>query len=158
MMSFHAPLAFRPVNLADAPALLADCWSDRAPGASYQFIQRVQRFAREQRGLGLVLPQDGHILAYGQVTKWRRCAEISDLVVSEAYRNRGIGSALVQQLSQTASAFGVDYIEIGAAQRNRRALALYRRLGFEDAYEVSLNLGQGLEPVLYLRKHMTLHQ
>jgi ribosomal protein S18 acetylase RimI-like enzyme len=40
---------------------------------------------------------------------------------------------------------------------NQRALALYRRLGFQDSYTLQLDLGEGVEPVLYLAIDLTPH-
>ena len=52
---------------------------------------------------------------------------------------------------QTAVDRRVRCIEIGAAVANPRAVALYRRLGFRDERQLFLNLGNGNEPVIYLR-------
>ena len=85
---------------------------------------------------------------------WPSCAEISDMVVVETYRGRGLGTALIQALVRQALKLGADEAEIGAALNNPRAAALYRRLGFEDSHTVLLNLGKGKEHVLFLRLNL----
>lgn len=149
----NIPYTIRPVLLRDAVALCADCWQDRSEAHATELIRRIQRFAERGRGLGIVVvvPGSVQVVAYGQITLWTRCAEISDLIVSAESRSSGIGTAMIQYLVQAARGIQADCIEIGAAFSNPRALALYRRLGFVDAYQLMLNLGQGNEPVMYLR-------
>jgi GNAT superfamily N-acetyltransferase len=82
---------------------------------------------------------------------WPTCAEISDMVVTQPYRNQGIGTAIIQSLAQVAIRMGAEELEIGAALDNPRAASLYRRLGFADSHTVMLNLETGKERVLFLR-------
>ncbi len=147
-------LAFRPVETADAHALITDCWSDRTLLRAIHIIDRMQRFVEQGRGHGIVVTHANRLIAYGQVTRWSRSAEISDLYVSAHYRSYGVGSALIQHLMHLAGKLDADCVEIGASKHNPRAIALYRRLGFVDAYEVTLNLGRGAELVLYMRQQL----
>jgi ribosomal protein S18 acetylase RimI-like enzyme len=142
----------RPVRLTDTESLFTHCWPGRAFMTVYNLTRRAIRCAAEKRGLGAVaVAEDGHICGYGQVVLWPTCAEISDMVVTEAYRGRGLGTAIIQTLVQAAVQLGADEIEIGAALNNPRAAALYRRLGFEDSHMVMLNLDRGKEKVIFLR-------
>jgi len=92
---------------------------------------------------------NAQVVAFGQLTLWSRVAEISDLSVTQAQRGRGIGTALLKHLIALGAARRA-VIEIGVAQRNVRALSLYQRLGFRHDRTLLLDLGQGVEPVLYL--------
>lgn len=107
------------------------------------------------KALGLVAVPDQHDdypIAYGQITCWPRVAEISDLIVAEAWRGQGIGSALIESLIAAAGHWPVTAVEIGVALSNPRALDLYKRLGFSFGRTLTLDLGHGAEPVLYLNK------
>ncbi|MBZ0289746.1 MAG: GNAT family N-acetyltransferase [Anaerolineae bacterium] len=154
-LALHAPnpkIPFRPVRLTDSDSLYADCWPGRSFASVYNLVQRAARSQLDGRGLGLVIPgEPNRVLGYGQVLMWPSCAEISDMVVVEPYRGRGLGTAMIQTLIQQAIKMGAEEAEIGAAQNNPRAAALYRRLGFEDSHTVLLNLGKGKEHVLFLR-------
>jgi ribosomal protein S18 acetylase RimI-like enzyme len=142
----------RPVRLADAEPLHFNCWPERPLTAIYRLVLRAQRQARQNSGLGIVMTDaSGAVIGYGQFTIWPRCGEISDLVVQEAYRGRGFGTTIVQYLMRAARDMHTDCVEIGAAYSNPRAIALYRRLGFQDSHTISMNLGRGEEQVLYLR-------
>ena len=66
-----------------------------------------------------------------------------------------IGSIEDRRAPDGKPVIGIKEIEIGAAMSNPRAVALYRRLGFEDSHTMMLNLGKGKEKVLFLR--LVLH-
>lgn len=143
----------RRATLDDLPALLHDCWRGRTTESAYWMLSRCARNFEDRRGTNAVVVSGvGELWGYGQMTLWPRCAEISDLTITEARRSQGYGTALVQHLVQQALLFGAPCIEIGAAESNPRALALYRRLGFVDQRTVYMNLGGAhSEPVIYLQ-------
>ncbi len=150
-------IRLRSVRLTDAEPLHAACWPSRAFDAVYRLILRAQHNAEAGRGLGLVALDAGDSpVGFGQFALWPTCAEISDLVVSEPQRGRGLGTALIQRLIQEAQQRHATVFEIGAALSNPRAISLYRRLGFRDSHTVLVNLGSGQELVLFLR--LELHQ
>jgi len=61
----------------------------------------------------------------------RRYAVIDNLVVSKAFRRRGIGRALMGRAQQWALAQGADSVELTVWGFNQRAVEFYRHLGFE---------------------------
>lgn len=147
-------IVIRTVQLSDVDLFHDDLWQDRTVDSITAFIGRVLKFAEQGRGTGIVVidptTSSDTIIAYGQVTQWVKCAEISDLLVHPAYRGQGIGTAMIQFLAQQSLTMKTNCVELGVAMSNERALALYRRLGFKDSYTLQLDLGQGTEPVLYL--------
>ena len=148
-------ITMRPVRLSDAEPLRDHCWPERPFSAVYQLVMRARQNAVQGRGLGIVVMDEANMLrGYGQLTLWPGCAEISDLVVTPQHRRQGIGTAMVQYLVRAAREMHVPCVEIGAAMSNPGALALYRRLGFVDDHTVWLNLGEGKEPVLFLRLNL----
>ena len=147
-------LAIRPVEPTDLDALLTGCWADRSYDVGRWLVSRVLRNQQAERGTGAVLTDvAGAIIGFGQLTIWPRCGEISDLFVRAEYRSQGYGTALIQYMVQAARQMkGVTCVEIGAAESNPRALALYRRLGFVDERVIYMNLGNDKrEPVIYMR-------
>lgn len=152
-------IIIRPVRLTDSEPLHAACWPSRPFAAVYNLVSRSLRNAADGRGLGVVaLDETGAPQGYGQVALWPSCAEISDLMVAEAARGQGLGTAIIQHLVREAVRMHAPAVEIGVALANPRALALYRRLGFVDSHTVMLNLGLGKEPVLFLRLDLPRHQ
>lgn len=144
------PYPIRPVQWADVPSLRACCWPERSVAQSQRVVARALRLADQHYGYGVVALSGADVVAYGQFTQWPRAAEISDLIVCEGLRGRGIGTALIQTLVQHALEHAVAQVEIGVALTNPRALALYRRLGFQDRRTVNLDMNGVRTPVLYL--------
>ncbi|MGH7579717.1 MAG: GNAT family N-acetyltransferase [Gemmatimonadales bacterium] len=64
-------------------------------------------------------------------------AYVDDLVVLEAYRRRGVGSALLRRAEAYALACGRSSLRLRVKGGNQRARAFYARAGFTD-YEVEL--------------------
>lgn len=134
----------------DAHDLRETCWPDRSERAVKMRLSDMS--LRQERGVawGLVAVVEGQTAAYGQLARWLQGGEISDVIVSEPLRGQGIGRALVTRLVDLAREKGLPEVEIGAAEANTRALALYRSLGFVDRRRMTLDLGDGPEPVIYL--------
>lgn len=151
----HTTTTVRPVQISDSDTLLHTCWPTRSREQVVELLRRAERLAFNRRGLGVVAVHHNRVCGFGMVTLWPRAAEISDLIVAQTLREQGIGSQIITHLTRAAQRLNAEIVEIGAAHANQRAIALYRRLGFEDSRTIVLNLGSGLEPVLYLAK--TLH-
>jgi ribosomal protein S18 acetylase RimI-like enzyme len=141
---------FRPVQPADASLLHQTCMTHESLIYVQGLLHNCQRNVLNRRGLGLVVIMDAQIIGFAQLTLWSRAAEISDVVIAPAWRSRGIGTALITRLIDTAREMAHDTVEIGVALSNPHALRLYRRLGFTDGRTLTLDLGSGPEPVLYL--------
>lgn len=146
----HCPYVLRPVQLDDATLLQKSLWRDRSNTDVVDFVERVLKFKHHKRGIGIVVTDEANIVAYGQTTLWMQCAEISDLFVTPDYRSHGIGTAMIQYLTQYAIQRKIDCVELGVAESNPRALKLYRQLGFTESYTLELDLGSGRESVIYL--------
>ncbi|GAB4473813.1 MAG: hypothetical protein Kow00124_13150 [Anaerolineae bacterium] len=143
-------LTLRPIQPDDAPALRAGCWPDLTPEDAESRVENLCRWQQRGRGQGVVASVDGQIVGTGQLMLWNGRGEISDLIVAPAWRGRGIGTAIIHHLLAAARDSHLAVVEIGVAEANPRAFALYRRLGFRESRRVMLNLGAGPEPVIYL--------
>jgi len=147
----------RPVVLSDAEPLHRECWPEQSLGRVQARIERVLQQGQYVRMAALVaVPDiDSAPFAYGQLTRWPRLCEISDLVVTESYRSAGVGTALIAALVEQARAWGAPLVEIGAVDTNIRALALYQRLGFTPYRTITLDLAEVAETVIYLCRLLT---
>jgi ribosomal protein S18 acetylase RimI-like enzyme len=148
-------VSVRPALSADAPYLRATCWPQRSLESISGLLQRTEKLTLYRRGLGVVAEREGIACGFGMLTLWPRTAEISDLIVGAAYRGQGIGSQIVNYLTEAARSLPTAVVEIGVALSNPRALKLYRRLGFDDHHTVKIDLGNGPETVLYLYKYLS---
>ena len=140
----------RLVTEADCADLQRNCWPDRSERAVR--MRLADMVLRQQREVawGVVAAVDGRVVAYGQVARWIKGGEISDVIVAEPLRGNGIGRLLVERLIEIAREAGLPEVEIGAAESNPVALNLYRSLGFTPRRHMILDLGDGPEPVIFL--------
>jgi GNAT superfamily N-acetyltransferase len=77
----------------------------------------------------------GYAIAYFQdyppVFVDKKCAYISDIVVDESYRGKGLGKELIDFLCDWARSRGIQRMELEVLQSNYNAHAFYDHLGFE---------------------------
>ncbi len=106
------------------------------------YLERMLERCRTWRGKVFVADVEGAVAGF--VCVWGRVpqeeldqdprdhAYVSDLVVTERWRGRGLGRALLLRAEEYARAEGVPTLGIGVLARNTAALDLYRELGFAD--------------------------
>lgn len=135
-------LKIREAGPADVPALMALLWelaswenlTDRfrltAERLSYAlFEERVARAAIAHSGgepvaMSLYYP---HFATFAGGT----CLYVEELVVSEAFRGRGVGHAMMAHLARLALREGFNRLELPCMLNNPSALGFYERLGAE---------------------------
>ncbi len=104
-----------------------------------------ERSLRESLGkadyLFLVCEEQEMIVGYGGLLKVGDEADILDIAVTEEFRGRGIGTALVEELLTGGRALGIRAFTLEVRVSNRAALHVYEKLGFareglrKDFYE-----------------------
>jgi len=88
---------------------------------------------------GFVWAEDGQVIANASIQRnatRRDTWVIGNVATQPAYRNRGIGRAVVEACIQYAIARGARYVALQADVTNRSALHLYEKLGFQRIGEV----------------------
>lgn len=154
----HPDYLMRQAVVTDASDLHQQCWPDYPSGLMEELLSRINNLHVQGRGTGLVIVHrhSNCIAGYGQIVKWGDKAEISDLIIAEAHRSQGLGTQLIRHLLQHAANLPINRAEIGVAASNRGAYRLYQRLGFEDTYTMLMDLGHGLEKVIYMQRPLTI--
>jgi GNAT superfamily N-acetyltransferase len=77
--------------------------------------------------VGLVGIHISQVLAYD-----RDAAKVSEIVVDDRYRRRGVGARLMEVAEDEARRRGCVVLFLTTAERRKDAHAFYRRLGFEE--------------------------
>lgn len=154
--------SFRLLQKEDLPSLNKNCYPETGWEKfrdHYSYLLRWQENGRcyvliaeyhpAKNGRMETLPElesngkrNAAIIGSGQLITRSEKAEISELAVHEDYRNRGIGTAVIQILSELARQCGIDVLEIGVSVENQAALRLYRRLGFGSERPLRPSIGQ----------------
>ena len=86
------------------------------------------------RGYALRRDGDGAVLACGQFAREADLVGLYDVFTAESARNQGLSTLLCERLLSISAAQGarIAYLQVDA--QNEPARAVYRRLGFADAY------------------------
>lgn len=82
----------------------------------------------------------GHVLMKWNGTKdevvtahINNCPDIEDLLVTDKYRNKGVGQKLLSYCEKLAKQRGFERIGLGVGIENEPAKRLYQKLGFHDS-------------------------
>ena len=81
----------------------------------------------------IFVADDGRVAAFLSVEVYREpqtYVYLDDLSVTEAYRNRGIGTRLIRTAESYAKEIGIGDIVFHVLKTNRSAFRLYERLGY----------------------------
>ena len=85
---------------------------------------------------GFVFVEQENIAGYGMIAKsystevGGRCAWIEDIYIKPEYRGKGIGSSFLNFVAQRYAGQAVR-IRLEAEPENEKAMAVYRRAGYE---------------------------
>lgn len=101
---------------------------DEPPGAQVA----ARHYARQEDGLAtfLVARRGDEILGSCLVVLAEEVPDLRHLQVAEHARGGGVGTALIAASEEVARSLGYREIALGVGVDNRRAHALYRRLGY----------------------------
>jgi len=116
----------------------------RGPGYGAKYVAFARRTVASNRGSVLIAEQDGEPVGF--VASYvrprnpirelelrpRRQGFIMDLYVVPEARGRGVGTALLRAARRRLVRAGCTHLWLDVFVPNRRAHALYRRLGFRD--------------------------
>jgi ribosomal protein S18 acetylase RimI-like enzyme len=123
-------------------------WSPKQKAAfvAHQFAAQTAHYAQHYAGMSadIIVVEDmpaGRLL----VARWEEEIRIVDIAILPELRGRGVGTVLVRELLDEATAVG-KCVSIHVERQNR-ALGLYERLGFRPAGEHGVYLRMEWEPV-----------
>jgi len=125
-----AEITIRPAVAADAAALdaLERCVfsAENYPLSRHAFYYHIRRNL-----LLIAEDKNGNIAGYVLALVHRREARIYSLAIAPLYRQRGIGSLLLERLLKELTEQGFRHTTLEVRRDSDAAIALYRRFGFE---------------------------
>ncbi len=100
----------------------------------------IERFKQSEKNIMLVALDGDKIVANAsleanRVERYSHRSELSITVLRE-YWGRGVGSRLMEMMIDFAKSVGTEIIYLEARADNERALALYRKFGFEKNCDI----------------------
>lgn len=102
-------------------------------GLGWRWTPKKILASLRDRDTNVVVARDNRSLAGFAVMKYyREEAHLMLLAVSDTYRRKGIGTALICWLEQTALTAGIGCVYLEARRNNSGARKFYRRLGYAE--------------------------
>ena len=98
------------------------------------------RLIQDRNSQYLVAEVDGCVVGCCGVTNVSGDGEIDNVVVDEAYRNRGIATALLRETLRRGYAMGVEAFTLEVRVGNAPAIHIYEKAGF---------VSEGIRPHFY---------
>lgn len=104
-----------------------------------------------ERGLVTTLAEEaGRLVGFSQLriarpspaVKAKKPAELSRVYVTSEWQGRGVAQALMHQAQADSVRAGCDRLWLGVWEHNPKAIAFYRKLGFEVVGTQAFMLGQ----------------
>lgn len=121
-------------------------WNWRAP--------RVARAVRDRDTNVAVAEVDGELAGFGIMKYGDAEAHLMLFAVAPVFQRRGVGSALMQWLENTALTAGIELIWLEARVNNSAALAFYRTRGYREL-DVLRRYYSGIEDAVRIGKDLT---
>ncbi len=118
------------------PLCVIESKSFSMPWSAADFVRLIQ----DRDSLYLVAEEDGRVVGSCGVTNVSGDGEIDNVVVDEAYRNRGIATALLRETLKRGQAMGVKAFTLEVRVSNAAAIHVYEKAGF---------VSEGIRPRFY---------
>jgi GNAT superfamily N-acetyltransferase len=128
----------REVRVADAGRIAELLGQLGYPADEDAVGRRLERLERSETDATWVAEADGELVGLvgihvSQVLAYDGdAAKVSEIVVDDRYRRRGIGARLMEVAEGEARRRGCVVLFLTTAERRKDAHAFYRRLGFEE--------------------------
>ena len=169
-------MAIRPALAVDAPALAV--LAERTFRAAFEsrnspenmdlhcarcFGTEIQAREIADRGLVTMVAEEGRrLVGYLQLrlsqpsgsVKAARPAELYRIYVTEEWQGRGVAQDLMKRAIAAATDAGCDCLWLGVWEHNPKAIAFYRKFGFEVVGQQSFMLGHESQRDIVMARRM----
>ncbi|MGV1009175.1 MAG: ribosomal protein S18-alanine N-acetyltransferase [Dermatophilaceae bacterium] len=115
-------------DIEELARLESELFCDTAWSAATWWAELAERPRREY----VVAADDGRLAGYAGIGHGGEVADLMTLAVAPAYRRRGVGAGLLDEVLQRAAEQGASSVLLEVRADNAEALRLYRRRGFEQ--------------------------
>ena len=83
--------------------------------------------------LFLVVEEDGKVVGYAGLSQVLDEGDVTNIVIDEAYRGRGLGAALISALLEEGRTRGITAFTLEVRVSNQTAIHIYEKIGFRSA-------------------------
>lgn len=111
--------------------------STRLTGVMGEKLQAVHRLGIRNiadKSIFVKAKRDNKVIGCAYGTMERGYVGIYDLHVDEKYQNKGLGTAIFNEIVKWAKSKKADYLYLIVHSKNVKAIKLYKKMGFENIY------------------------
>jgi len=123
-------LSLREVELQDAAQIRRNIFPNKT---LRQIENRIKNSEHERR---IVALSNNEIIGYAvlafRTVPHAHTALLHSLFVRDDFRNKGIGSRIIEHAEKIAFQNGIEILLLEVSAENRNAIPLYKKLGFEE--------------------------
>jgi len=120
---------------------------------AFSVAEQRRELADSERATFIAVDSIGTPIGYAMVRRNRPAAgvagvapgELQRIYVDNQWHGRGVGDALMARCVEQAQAWECDTFWLGVWQENPRAIAFYRRAGFETVGVQTFTLGRDIQ-------------
>lgn len=117
-------------------------------------IGALERFLLDPNSAIFLAIEKGEIVGYSSVQfySWNRLGQIHGLVVHPGFRQKGIGSQLVDQMEQWLKTLPARGVYVDTPADNRVGIFFYLQLGYRQECVFSEYYDAGQDGIFFLKK------
>jgi ribosomal protein S18 acetylase RimI-like enzyme len=146
----------RPARMNDTEALHRHCYPESGLDLVRDYLAWTLHQSQKGWIVRLVAEVDGQAVGNVQLTIWGEIGEIGSLVVSAAFRRRGLARQLLAGVIEEAKQRKLTALEIDVSKDHPAILDFYQRLGFRRTPETGKGLSHPASPEPVVRLRMLL--
>ena len=135
-MELHRDVRLR--ALRESPTSFGEAFEDAAARPSAYWEELTQSVTEPGGQVMFLAWEDAQLIgsAYGLLDRERtETGRVGGMWVEPAWRRRGVGAALLQEVFDWARSRGLKQLALWAPNANPAAIALYKRAGFRETGE-----------------------
>lgn len=144
--------------LADAPGAFGTTLAEAIAYSDAEWQARARRFSELPPATGCIAYSDGvpcgMACAYGSAED-PQIAGMTSFWVAPEVRGQGVADMMVTFLVKWAAAQGFALLEADVVEDNHRAIAFYKRAGFEETSQSEPFRGDASKRILLLAQDLT---
>ncbi len=129
-------MSLREISLIDYEKLI-DFWQDNYFVNEMDSKKRFELFLTKNPNLSVLIEDNGKIIGTALGSFDGRRGYLQKVVVSQAYRKKGIGQQLVKEIIARLQALGTTYIPISVEDTY---VHFYQTCGFKKTKQISMNM------------------
>lgn len=121
-------------------------------GASFSYLE-----GKEIKGSPFILIfDDQKLIGWSDVDQFKNKSGLLAIGIKKEYRDKGIGKYLLELIIERSKSYGYEKLELRVRVKNDRAIALYKKMGFQETEYIENGLYLDREKIDLIKMALSL--